>query len=144
MKHTIQVCGRCNFTKTAEEKEGVRGGALLYDNLMKKFEKWPHKEAFNVERTGCMGACEHSCVVAFQGPGKVTWVFGGLNPKFSVSGILEFAEKYLADERGKVAYSERPPELAAGLLVRVPPTGSRYTAAVAVAAASGKEDVDCA
>jgi predicted metal-binding protein len=123
MTHTIQVCIRCNFTKTEEEKNGERGGAQLYRNLLKKFEKWPLKEQFTVEATGCMGACANACAVAFQAPGKIGWVFGGLNPRFSVPSLLEFAEKYLADPDGKVPYDDRPPELAAGLVARLHPVG---------------------
>lgn len=125
MTHTIQVCTRCNFTKTEDEKNGVRGGTQLYENLLKKFEKWPLKNEFAVEATGCMGACSTACVVAFQAPGKIGWVFGGLNPRFSVPSLLEFAEKYLADPDGKVPYAERPPELAAGLVARLLPVGSK-------------------
>ncbi len=124
MTHTIQVCIRCNFTKTEEEKNGVRGGTQLHQNLLKKFEKWPLKEHFAVETTGCMGACSNACVIAFQAPGKIGWVFGGLNPRFSVPSILEFAEKYLNDPEGKVPYGDRPPELAAGLITRIYPAGT--------------------
>jgi len=137
MTHTIQVCIRCNFTKTAEEKEGKRGGAQLYDNLLKKIEKWSLKDEFAVEPTRCMGACGTACVVAFRAPGKISWVFGNLNPRFSVRSLLEFAEKYHADPEGKVPYAERPPEMAAGLVARLYPEQ-----ASAVAAVGG--DADCA
>ncbi|MBN2752527.1 MAG: DUF1636 domain-containing protein [Rhodospirillaceae bacterium] len=123
MTHTIQVCIRCNFTKTAEEKDGLRGGTQLYQNLMKKSEKWPSKDHFTIETTRCMGACSAACVVAFQAPGKIAWVFGGLNPRFSIPSLLEFAEKYHASADGMVPYAERPPELAAGLITRLHPVG---------------------
>lgn len=140
MDHTIQVCIRCNFTKTAEEKDGIRGGTQLYENLMKKFEKWSLKDAYTVEQTRCMGACGHACVIAFQAPGKIAWVFGDLNPKFSIPGILEFAEKYLAEPRGMVAYAERPPDLAAGLITRVHPVGVKPSKAAAIAAGATAGD----
>lgn len=139
MDHTIQVCIRCNFTKTADEKEGVRGGTQLYDNLMKKYEKWPMKGEFQVEQTRCMGACGNACVVAFQAPGKVSWVFGNLNPRFAISGILEFAEKYHADPKGMVAYAERPADLAAGLITRVYPLGTKPSKVAAIAAGAAPE-----
>ncbi len=127
MTHTIQVCVRCNFTKTEEEKNGVRGGTQLYENILKKMEKSPPKDHFAVEAAGCMGACGSACAIAFQAPGKTGWIFGGLNPRFSVPSILDFAEKYLADPQGKVPYIERPPELAAGLIARMFPMGSATT-----------------
>jgi len=138
MTHTIQVCTRCNFTKTAEEKEGKRGGAQLYENLLKKFEKWRLKDEFVVEPTRCMGACGTACVVAFRAPGKISWVFGNLNPRFSVPSLLEFAEKYHADAAGQVPYDDRPPEMAAGLVARLHPVQGD------AAAASAGGEADCA
>ncbi len=143
MKHTIQVCIRCNFTKTEEEREGQRGGAQLYERLMKKFEKWPLKDEFAVEQTRCMGACGSACVVAFQAPGKVSWVFGSLNPRFAIPGILEFAEKYRDSPSGMVAYADRPPDLAAGLLARLHPVGSKPSTAAAIAAGAAVSGGDC-
>lgn len=134
MNHTIQVCIRCNFTKTAEEKDGRRGGAELYERLMKKIEAWPLRDRFAVEQTRCMGACGNACVVAFQAPGKVSWIFGNLNPRFAIPGILEFAEKYLADEKGMVAYADRPADLAVGLIARLHPVGAKPSKAAAIAA----------
>lgn len=134
MTHTIQVCIRCNFTKTAEEKDGKRGGAELYERLMKKFAAWPLRDRFTVEQTRCMGACGTACVVAFQAPGKVSWVFGSLNPRFAIASLLEFAEKYYNDAKGMVAYADRPPDMAAGLLARLHPVGSAPSKAAAVAA----------
>ncbi|MGE4529335.1 MAG: DUF1636 domain-containing protein [Rhodospirillaceae bacterium] len=138
MTHTIQVCIRCNFTKTAEEKDGKRGGTQLYENLLKKFEKWPHKDDFAVEPSRCMGACGTACVVAFRAPGKISWVFGNLNPRFSVPSLLEFAEKYRADPQGSVPYDDRPADLAAGLVARLHPVQGDESPA----AAGG--DADCA
>jgi len=133
MSHTIQICTRCNFSKTAEEKEGVRGGAQLLERLSKKFERSPVKEHFVVESTNCMGACSKACIVAFQAPGKISWVFGDLNPRFSVPSLIEFAEKYYADPRGMVPYAQRPPDLASGLITRVHPVGVRPTEATVCA-----------
>jgi len=121
MKHTIQVCTRCNFTKTEEEKNGVRGGAQLMERLLKKFEKSPVFEDYTVASTGCMGACRQACIIAFQSPGKISWVFGDLNPRFSVPSIIEFAEKYHASENGMIRYAERPPEMQSGLVTRMHP-----------------------
>lgn len=123
MKHTIQVCGHCNFTKTEEEAKGERGGVALFKRLADKLAKSPLAESFAVEQTRCMGGCSHACVVAFQAPGKIGWLFGDLNPRFSVPSILEFAAKYLAAPDGRVPYDERPPELAAGLIGRLYPPG---------------------
>jgi predicted metal-binding protein len=150
MKHTIQVCTRCNFTKTLEEKEGVRGGAKLMENLTKKFVRSDVHEHFDVQSTSCMGACSHACVVAFQAPGKISWVFGDMNPRFSVPSLIEFAEKYYADERGMVMYADRPADMAAGLIARVHPVGTApgevqgKVCACSCDVNAASEDPDCA
>ena len=105
-KATLYVCDTCGFAADQKLHQGKTGGEILgaevrrLVNGSERVEFAPHS---------CLMGCEHSCNVALQSPGKITYVIGAFRPtEESAAAIVEFAEKYAESETGRVPYREWP------------------------------------
>ncbi|WP_210208216.1 DUF1636 domain-containing protein, partial [Rhodoplanes roseus] len=68
----------------------------------------------------CLSNCNRACTVAFAGPGRWSYVHGGLGPD-SLDDVLTGATRYAATSDGLVPWRERPDILRKGVIARIPP-----------------------
>ncbi|MCP6758202.1 MAG: DUF1636 family protein [Fischerella sp. CENA71] len=118
--HTLFVCKTCASVWQDGKRVGESGGQKLLKQLQKLAQDWYLKEDFPIQEVECMSACSHSCVVAFAGSGKLTYMFGDLPVDDSAAAILECASKYYDKPDGLLPWSERPEPLKKGILARIP------------------------
>ncbi|MDM9385715.1 DUF1636 family protein [Chlorogloeopsis sp. ULAP01] len=122
--HTLFVCKTCATTWQDGKRIGESGGQKLLQQLQNLSQDWHLKNDFPIQEVECMSACNHSCVVAFAGTGKLTYLFGDLPIDNSASAILECASQYYAKPDGLLPWSERPEPLKKGILAKIPPLPS--------------------
>ncbi|MFQ4142516.1 DUF1636 domain-containing protein [Chlorogloeopsis sp. ULAP02] len=118
--HTLFVCKTCATTWQDGKRVGESGGQKLLQQLQNLAQDWHLKHDFSIQEVECMSACSHSCVVAFAGCGKLTYLFGDLPIDHSASAILECASQYYTKPDGLLSWSERPEPLKKGILARIP------------------------
>lgn len=119
--HTLFVCKTCASVWQDGKRVGESGGQKLLQQLQHLAQDWNLKDDFPIQEVECMSACSHSCVVAFAGSGKLTYMFGNLPVDDSASAILECASHYYAKPDGLLPWSERPEPLKKGILAKIPP-----------------------
>jgi predicted metal-binding protein len=118
--HTLFVCKTCASVWQDGKRVGESGGEQLLHQLQELAQSWELKDEFPIQAVECMSACNRSCVVAFAGEGKLTYLFGDLTVDDSASAVLECASKYYAKSDGLLPWSERPEPLKKGILARIP------------------------
>lgn len=119
---TLLVCALCRFPSGEKERDGVRGGQHLLDQLQAVVDtRADLMQTIEVKPVKCIAACDRACVAAFSTAGKQTYIFRDLSPTDSVDDLLKFAEQYRDAELGKVPYSERPECLKRSTLAILPP-----------------------
>ena len=119
---TLLVCALCRFPSGEKERDGVRGGQYLLDQLQAAVEtRSDLMQTIELKPVKCIAACDRACVVAFSTAGKHTYIFRDLSPTDSVDDLVIFAEQYRDTELGKVPYSERPEGLKRSTLAILPP-----------------------
>ena len=70
----------------------------------------------------CISSCSRACSVAFQAPGKYTYLFGDLQPDpATAEAVLACAALHAASVDGQLLRNERPEQLRNGILARLPP-----------------------
>ncbi len=89
------------------KRVGENGGQKLLKQLPNLARHWQLKNDFSLQEVECMSACNHFCVVAFAGSGKLTCVFGDLPVDGSASAILERASFYYIKPDGFLPWLER-------------------------------------
>jgi predicted metal-binding protein len=120
-QHTLFVCTTCASIWKDGKRIGESGGQKLLTQLRELSQDWKLKDKFIIQEVECMSACSHSCVVAFAGTGKITYVFGDLPPQNSTEAILHCANKYYAKPDGLLPWSERSEPLRKGIIAKIPP-----------------------
>ncbi|AFY47719.1 putative metal-binding protein [Nostoc sp. PCC 7524] len=118
--HTLFVCKTCASVWQDGKRVGESGGEQLLHQLQELAQSWELKDEFPIQAVECMSACNRSCVVAFAGEGKLTYLFGDLTVDECASAVLECASKYYAKSDGLLPWSERPEPLKKGILARIP------------------------
>lgn len=118
---TLLVCALCRFPSGEKERNGVRGGQHLLNQLQAAIEtRTDLIQTIEVKPVKCIAACDRACIAAFSTAGKQTYIFRDLSPTDSVDDLLKFAEQYRDAELGKVLYSERPEGLNRSTLAILP------------------------
>lgn len=75
-----------------------------------------------VRGVACLSSCGRACSVAFQAPGKHTFVFGDLQPdEETARHVLECGAMHVRASDGMLNRNERPARLKSGILARLPP-----------------------
>jgi len=98
----------------AELFEAVQTQQLLQDDLGAQVR---------VRGMACLSSCSRACSVAFQAPGKHTYLFGDLQPDAETARhVLSCAALHAAAPDGNLARNERPERLRSGILARLPPS----------------------
>ncbi|WP_066381700.1 MULTISPECIES: DUF1636 domain-containing protein [unclassified Anabaena] len=123
VSHRLFVCKTCASVWQDGKRVGESGGEKLLRQLQELAQSWELRDEFPIEAVECMSACNRSCVVAFAGAGKLTYMFGDLTVDDCASAVLECASKYYAKSDGLLPWSERPEPLKKGILARIPALG---------------------
>ena len=113
----LVVCTTCRLTgqsRAEADADGApRAGARLSAVLAE--HGIPHR------RQECLSACERGCVVAFRGPGRWTYVQGGLCPDRHLPDLLHMIRAYAAAPDGVVPWRDRPEIIRKQTIARIPP-----------------------
>ncbi len=123
MTAKLYVCETCAFSAEEKLRDGRTGGEILGALVAERAARSPEVEFV---AHSCLMGCEHSCNVALQSLGKLSYVIGAFSPtEESAEAIVEFAEKYAASETGRVPYREWPQGVKGHFIARIPalPTG---------------------
>lgn len=72
----------------------------------------------------CFAVCERPVTVAFQAPGRWTYLIGGADPAGDLTDIIAAAKAVAASPHGIPAMAERPPFFRRGVIARLPPLPS--------------------
>ena len=77
----------------------------------------------------CMAVCSRACSVAFQSPGKHSYLFGDLAPDDDTARqLLDCAALHARTADGSLVREQRPERLRRGMLARLPPSGQTANA----------------
>ena len=75
-----------------------------------------------VRGVACLSSCGRACSVAFQAPGKHTFIFGDLKPDDETARhVLECGAMHAHASDGMLNRNERPARLKSGIVARLPP-----------------------
>ena len=70
----------------------------------------------------CLNSCSRACSVAFQAPGKHTYLFGDLVPDDETAEhVLLCAAQHARASDGALVRNDRPARLRSGILAKLPP-----------------------
>ncbi|WP_244571270.1 DUF1636 family protein [Mesorhizobium carmichaelinearum] len=112
--HRIIVCTLCRDVPT-----GIRSGESLCADLRSRLSAH-HEPAvahgFTIEGVECMAGCARPLTVAFQAPGKASYLFGSID----AGDLVRFARLYASLADGWCNSGQRPPRLAGKTLARIP------------------------
>jgi predicted metal-binding protein len=112
----LLVCTRCRHGEETPDDDDARPGATLFDQLA-----GAAIGGVSVTPVECLSNCSKGCTIALRGPGRWTYVYGGLQPGADIGTILEGAGKYRAAPDGLVPWRERPEHFRKNCIARIPP-----------------------
>ncbi|QHE86589.1 DUF1636 family protein [Hydrogenophaga sp. BPS33] len=97
-------------------------GALLFDAVQAAQRQHGAAPSVRVRGMACLSSCGRACSVAFQAPGKHTYLFGDLVPDAETAEhLLVCAGLHAAASDGNLPRNERPARVRSGILARLPP-----------------------
>lgn len=122
---SLVVCNTCRHSsKSAEDGEGVRGGARLFSTLRTMAAADQRLRSLEIQEMACLFSCKSHCSVYLRAPAKVGYVLGGFSPtEDAARAILDYTAHYLESECGSVAYELWPEGVKGHFIVRTPPAG---------------------
>ena len=111
----LVVCTTCRLPDSdpAADPDAPRDGARLSQALTR--HGVPHR------RQECLSACSQGCAVVLRGPGRWTYVQGGLHPERDLGDLLTMIRAYAATTDGIVPWRERPAVIRKNTIARIPP-----------------------
>ncbi|MCR6719455.1 MAG: DUF1636 family protein [Chitinophagaceae bacterium] len=113
--HSIVVCAHCCGRQTIE---GLPGGRLI--SLLHALFDGDLAGEFRFAEADCMAGCGRPLAVAFLAPGKVSYLFGDIDPDRDALHLLTFARLYRSLSDGWCNEGQRPRELKGKTLARIP------------------------
>ena len=114
--HRIIVCTLCRDVPT-----GIRSGESLCADLRSRLAACQEPavaHGFTIEGVECMAGCARPLTVAFQAPGKASYLFGSIDA--DAGDLVRFARLYASLADGWCNSGQRPPRLAGKTLARIP------------------------
>ena len=108
--HAILICTKCSGQAAASQLR-----TQLADQL---------PSGFAIRVVDCMAGCDHPPTLAFQAPGKATYLFGEIKGPDNIAAIVEFSHTYQQSDNGWTCASERPTDLYEKTLARIPAINS--------------------
>ncbi|MBR9865372.1 MAG: DUF1636 domain-containing protein [Rhodobacteraceae bacterium] len=118
MTTTITICETCKREGWSAETHSQTDGELLAEAV-----EAAAKGASDVttRRHACLMGCNHGCNIAIQAQGKLTYVMGRFEPGAEAAeGIVEYARKHAASEKGQVPFREWPKAVKGHFVSRIP------------------------
>lgn len=116
MAVTLHVCITCRAERQVAEGEPCPG-ARLHAALAAAAP-----EGVSVTPVACLSACSRGCAAALSGPGRWTYVYGGIAPESDVEDLIAGARLYAGTEDGIVPWRDRPALLRRHVIARIPPS----------------------
>ena len=110
----LLVCTTCRMGLAVEEGED-RPGARLAASVAGALP-----EGVRLRETECLSNCSRGCTVALRGPGRWSYVYGGLTPEMGET-LIDGAARYAAAPDGLVPWRERPEHFRRNCIARIPP-----------------------
>lgn len=118
----VIVCTTCRPAGASRDEPAA--GAALFDAVLIA-QLQDDAGAFaqvRVRGEACLNSCSRACSVAFQAPGKHTYLFGDLVPDDETAQhVLMCAAQHAAANDGVLVRNERPARLRSGILAKLPP-----------------------
>ncbi|MDO9436589.1 DUF1636 domain-containing protein [Hydrogenophaga sp.] len=116
----VIVCTTCR--PPGASRELPPAGAALFEAVQAVQERGI-APTVRVRGMACLSSCGRACSVAFQAPGKHTYLFGDLVPDAETAEhVLLCADMHAAAVDGNLLRNERPARLRSGILARLPPS----------------------
>lgn len=116
----VIVCTTCRPPGASREEPAA--GALLFEAVQAAQQQRGAEPRVRVRGMACLSSCSRACSVAFQAPGKHTYLFGDLVPDAETAEhVLACAGLHAAASDGNLLRNERPARLRSGILARLPP-----------------------
>jgi len=115
----VIVCTTCRPPGASRDLPAA--GALLFE-AVQAVHHHGAVPSVRVRGMACLSSCSRACSVAFQAPGKHTYLFGDLVPDAETAEhVLLCAGMHAAANDGNLLRNERPARLRSGILARLPP-----------------------
>ncbi|MEL7177569.1 MAG: DUF1636 domain-containing protein [Pseudomonadota bacterium] len=120
----LSICMTCRDGR--ESEAGTRGGARLARRIAGRQMERGGPE-MQIRGVHCMSQCKRPCIVSLTAEERFTYIFGDLDPNSErdVEALVELASLYSEATEGFLERKERPTELRANILGRLPPLGSQ-------------------
>ena len=100
-------------------------GRELFGLIGLLHEAHPQARRVVLRPVECMNGCERACTVAMGGPGKVSYLFGDLEPtEAHAAAVLDCALQFSQRPGGTFGRVERPALMRNSVLARIPPLPS--------------------
>ncbi|MDR7094283.1 DUF1636 family protein [Hydrogenophaga laconesensis] len=116
----VIVCTTCRPPGASRDLPAA--GAALFEAVQAARQHGPINNAVRVRGMACLSSCSRACSVAFQAPGKYTYLFGDLVPDAETAEhVLACAGQHATASDGNLLRNERPARLRSGILARLPP-----------------------
>ena len=118
----VIVCTTCR-PAGASRDQAAAGAALLEAVQIAQLQD-EQGDFANVRVRGmeCLSSCSRACSVAFQAPGKNTYLFGDLVPcEETAQHVLLCAALHASASDGALLRNARPERLRSGILAKLPP-----------------------
>jgi len=112
----LLVCTTCRCGQPSDDP-APRPGERLFEALNEA--RLP--EGVRLRAVECLSNCSKGCTIGLRGPGRWTYVYGGLEPDSHVGVILDGLARYLNAPSGIVPWRERPEHFKRNCVVRIPP-----------------------
>ncbi len=116
MSTWITICDTC-------KRDGwIDGGRTDGETLAELVETAAAGAGLRVRRTACLMGCTHSCNVAVQAAGKLSYTLGRFAPTADAAeAIVEWAGLHAQSETGQVPYRQWPQGVKGHFVTRHPP-----------------------
>lgn len=124
-QHVMFVCTSCESAHRTKQAIRTSGGERLLRQLQALHES-ASLDAFSIQPTECLGACEQNCAIALSACGKHTYVFGNLPVddeylETTAAAVMAGAVQYHAKSDGTLSYIKCPELLKKNVLAKIPP-----------------------
>lgn len=117
----VIVCTTCRPPGASRDLPAA--GAALFEAVQAAQQSGLAVPSVRVRGMACLSSCSRACSVAFQAPGKHTYLFGDLVPDAETAEhVLACAAMHAAASDGNLLRNERPARLRSGILARLPPS----------------------
>ena len=86
----------------------------------------PLPDGVRLRAVECLSNCSKGCTIGLRGPGRWTYVYGGLDAHADIDVILDGLTRYIGTSDGIVPWRERPQHFRKNCVVRIPPMEAQH------------------